>query len=186
MPGVLCATIQAASHPCASRPLQLVEGDVLAGCLCVIERRFRGLGLLLSACRAYPLLDVYAQGVGRGYSSQERPERWPGRKLLSREFNTCCMMPIPTGEKFVQYPCLGDSNDEPYRFAAGLTGKKFGGQRTERRRGDSSSRRHMSLKLSARRPAPIDQAAGSMDEVRRWQPSQSGNDSAVAAPNSGH
>jgi hypothetical protein len=31
------------------------------------------------------------------------------------------MMPIPTGEKFVQYPCLGDSNDEPYRFAAGLT-----------------------------------------------------------------
>ena len=26
------------------------------------------------------------------------------------------MMPIPLGEKFVQYPCLGDMNGEPYRF----------------------------------------------------------------------
>jgi hypothetical protein len=27
------------------------------------------------------------------------------------------MMPIPMGEKFVQYRCLGDMNGEPDRFA---------------------------------------------------------------------
>jgi hypothetical protein len=42
------------------------------------------------------------------------------------------MMPIPTGEKFVQYPCLGDTNDEPYRLAGGLTGKKIWLQRGDR------------------------------------------------------
>jgi hypothetical protein len=50
-------------------------------------------------------------------TSQKRPARLPGQKLLSPEFSTCCMMPIPMGEKFVQYRCLGDMNGEPDRFA---------------------------------------------------------------------